>query len=784
MKLSGLSQKEVLERTEKGKINHFHDPNDLTIQDIIAHHTFTFFNLIILILALLVISAGAYKNLLFVGAALCNMFIGIFQEVRAKKTLDRLNIIAESKLLALRDGKEVLISVHEIVLDDILHFKNGNQIVCDSILLEGALEVNESLMTGEADLVEKKVEQKLYSGTFIVSGSGYAQVTAVGKDNIANQILLKGKANTAKKSMLQENIDMILKLVSIIILPLGILIFLAQFFLSHASYSASIMGTVASVSGLIPEGLVLLTSISLALGAVSLAKQQTLVHDIYCIETLAHIDVLCLDKTGTLTENKMKVEKLYRLQDDPFDKEITMLLHTLKDENATIMALRDYFKQPTKEEKAIAVFPFSSERKYSGAVYEHGTYLLGAAQFLFPHGEDHLKEIIDRHTIEGMRVLCFAYSPSKMVNYHIPSDLLPLGLIVLSDQIRPNAKETLRYFRRQDIDIRVISGDAPETVSKIAKKVGIIDVKNYVDASTLDTPEKLKEAALSKTIFGRVTPTQKKEIIRYLQEDGHTVGMTGDGVNDVMALKQADCSIAMAHGSEAAKEVANIVLLDSDFSHLPKVLAEGRKVVHHIQNASSLFLVKTIYSFLITLITLFTFTTYPFKPIQLTFISSLAVGIPSFFLTLEKDYRIVTGVFIVNVLKKALPGAISIVMEVILVSIFCQILKYPQEIRSTMCVLTTISCAFLTLKNIYPLHTKYRRLIYNIMLVMATTAIIIFHNLFELVELDLLCFIFTLALIGLAIFTKPYHEALAVKIINIMSNHFEIFQRKTKSHES
>lgn len=778
MKLTGLSQKDVLERIKNGKINHFHDPNDFTIKDIIAHHTFTFFNLIILILALLVLSAEAYKNLLFVGAAICNMLIGIFQEIRAKRTLDRLNIIAESKLLALRDGKEVLIGVHEIVLNDILHLKNGNQIVCDSILLDGALEVNESLMTGEADLVEKKVGQKLYSGTFIVSGDGYAEVTAVGKDNIANQILLKGKASKAKKSLLQTNIDMILKLVSIIILPLGILIFLAQFFLSHASYSASIMGTVASVSGLIPEGLVLLTSISLALGAVALAKQQTLVHDIYCIETLAHIDVLCLDKTGTLTESKMKVEKLYQLQDNPFDHEMTVLLHSLKDENATITALREYFTQPIEEITPLAIFPFSSERKYSGAVYEKGTYLLGATQFLFPNSEETLKEIIDRHTIEGMRVLCFAYSPTKMIGYHIPNNLIPLGLIVLSDRIRPHAKETLRYFRRQDIDIRIISGDAPETVSKIAKRVGIIDVKNSVDASTLDTPEKLKEAALTKTIFGRVTPTQKKEIIRYLQEGGHIVGMTGDGVNDVMALKQADCSIAMAHGSDAAKEVANIVLLDSDFSHLPNVLSEGRKVVHHIQNASSLFLVKTIYSFLITLITLFTFTTYPFKPIQLTFISSLAVGIPSFFLTLEKDYHIVNGVFIINVLKRALPGAISIVIEVILVSLFCAMFSYPQEIRSTMCVLTTVTCAFITLKTIYPLHTNYRRFIYSIMLLITTSAIVIFHEPFELARLDWLCFMVTLILMATAIPLSRYNKVLSAEVLDFTNNHFSVFSNK------
>ena len=742
MEYKGLNERDVNERIEKGQINVFENPDDLTLKKILKNNICTFFNLIIFILALLVVSSGAYKNLMFVGVAFCNMLIGIVQEVRAMLTLNKLNIIAEAKMVVIRNSQEISIPVSEIVLDDILHIKSGNQIVCDSIILEGAIEVNESLLTGEPDVIEKKMGDKLYSGSFIVAGDAYAQVIHVGKDNLSSKIMLKAKTSTKPKSLLQENIDLILKIVSSIILPLGLLLFATQFFANQSSYSDSIIGTVAGVSGMIPEGLVLLTSVSLALGVVALSKEKTLVHNIYCIETLAHVDVLCLDKTGTLTEGRMRVEKTYRIDDyADIDGMVRKILACLNDENATSQALRDYFGKAENITDLVRPIPFSSERKFSGAVYENETLLMGAIEFLFPDSEEKIKQIISTYTTNGMRVITLARSLQQMEGYQMPSDLKPIALIAISDCIRSNAGETLDYFKQQGVDIRIISGDAPETVSLIARRVGLEDTDNYVDASTFSSFADIQEAVQKYKIFGRVKPTQKKELIMALQNLGHTVGMTGDGVNDVMALKQADCSIAMAEGSEAAKQVSNIVLLDSDFSHMPSVLSEGRKVIHHIQNAASLFLVKTVFSVLITLMTMFTVSQYPFEPIQLTFIGTIAIGLPSLFLTLEKDYTLVSGKFLINVLSKSLPGSLTVFLEIILISIFCAISGYGHDVRSTMCVMMTTLCTMMVLKNVYPLNSFYRRLIFTAISLVGIIFLVLLHEVFVMIILNFHCLI-------------------------------------------
>lgn len=763
MEYKGLNERDVNERIEKGQINVFENPDDLTLKKILKNNICTFFNLIIFILALLVVSSGAYKNLMFVGVAFCNMLIGIVQEVRAMLTLNKLNIIAEAKMVVIRNSQETSIPVSEIVLDDILHIKSGNQIVCDSIILEGAIEVNESLLTGEPDVIEKKMGDKLYSGSFIVAGDAYAQVIHVGKDNLSSKIMLKAKTSTKPKSLLQENIDLILKIVSSIILPLGLLLFATQFFANQSSYSDSIIGTVAGVSGMIPEGLVLLTSVSLALGVVALSKEKTLVHNIYCIETLAHVDVLCLDKTGTLTEGRMRVEKTYRI-DDYADVQgmVRKILACLNDENATSQALRDYFGKAENITDLVRPIPFSSERKFSGAVYENETLLMGAIEFLFPDSEEKIKQIISTYTTNGMRVITLARSLQQMEGYQMPSDLKPIALIAISDCIRSNAGETLDYFKQQGVDIRIISGDAPETVSLIARRVGLEDTDNYVDASTFSSFADIQEAVQKYKIFGRVKPTQKKELIMALQNLGHTVGMTGDGVNDVMALKQADCSIAMAEGSEAAKQVSNIVLLDSDFSHMPSVLSEGRKVIHHIQNAASLFLVKTVFSVLITLMTMFTVSQYPFEPIQLTFIGTIAIGLPSLFLTLEKDYTLVSGKFLINVLSKSLPGSLTVFLEIILISIFCAISGYGHDVRSTMCVMMTTLCTMMVLKNVYPLNSFYRRLIFTAMSIVAIICLVFLHEVFEMIILNFHCLIVFVIL-----------SLLAYTLCSLLTSHME-----------
>lgn len=738
---TGLSREEVKSLKEKGLTNHLEDPNEDTISRIILKNICTFFNFIIFILALLVLSSGQLKNLMFVGVAFCNLAIGIFQEIKAKLTLDRLSLISESKVQVIRDGQVEHIAHQDIVLGDFVCLKSGNQIVADSKVLDGYLEVNESLLTGEADIIEKRPGDMLYSGSYVISGTATTQVIHVGKDNISSKIMLAAKTRTNQKSSLENAINHILKLISILLVPLGILLFATQYFWQDLSYGEAIIGTVASVSGMIPEGLVLLTSIALAIGAINLARQNTLIHDLFCIETLAHVDVLCLDKTGTLTEGKMSVDKVIPIDDHfSIDKIMPQILGALTDDNATNLALKAHFGvKAISYEKAI---PFSSDRKYSAVFFSDHGYFLGAPERLFAHRLEAFEEHINRYTRDGKRILVLARSNQK--NEQLPTDLTPLALIVISDVIRKNAKETLTYFEEQGVDLRIISGDHPQTVSLIAKKAGLANYANYIDATTLCTEKDIEEAVKQYTIFGRVTPLQKRQIVQALQKQGHTVGMTGDGVNDVMALKVADCSIAMSEGSDAAKEISNIVLLDSNFEHLPHVLSEGRKVIHHIQNAASLFLVKTIFSIILAFMTLVIGVAYPFVPIQLTFVSTLAVGIPSFFLTLERDYTIVKGDFYTNVLARALPGALAVFGEIVLVTIFTNYYGYSQDVRSTMCVLLTALCTMLVQKEIYPLVSHYRRMIFTTLSIAIVVGFLVFHQFFEMVRLDFVCTVYLL----------------------------------------
>lgn len=755
---NGLTNKEVEQLKKQGLTNDIDDPNEQTMTSIIISNVCTFFNLIIFILALLVFSSGQLKNLMFVGVALCNLAIGVFQEIKAKVTLDKLSLIAETKVEVIRDGKIEKISHKDLVLGDYFLLKTGNQIVTDSTIIEGYLEVNESLLTGEPDIIEKRPGDQIYSGTFIISGQAIGKAVHVGEDNISNKIAIAAKMKKKQKSVLQDSINKILKLVSILIVPLGLALFISQYFIKDLGYTRSIIGTVASVSGMIPEGLVLLTSVALAIGAINLAKQETLIHDLFCIETLAHVDVLCLDKTGTLTAGKMSVDQVIELNDSITSQQIMpQLLAILNDDNATSQALKAYYG--TKEDNNYTkIIHFSSERKYSGVCFNETTYLFGAPEFLFKKHFNHIQPKIEKYTKEGKRVLLLAKTKNENLD-----TLEIISFIIISDIIRENAKTTLEYFKHQGVDIRIISGDHPSTVSLIAKKTGLEDYNSFIDASTLKTEEQIAEASKKYKIFGRVSPLQKRQIIEALQKQGHTVGMTGDGVNDVMALKAADCSIAMAEGSDAAKEISNIVLLDSDFAHLPSVLGEGRKVIHHIQNASSLFLVKTIFSIILTFMTVCIGFAYPFKPIQLTFVSSVAVGIPSLFLTFEKDYTIIQGDFFINVLSKALPGALAVFIEVSLVTIYTQLFGYNLDVRSTMCVILTALCTMLVQKEIYPLTTHYRRIIFTTLSVLAVVGFLLFHRFFELVKLDMQCTLVSIALGALAF--------LLIKLMHIISSY-------------
>lgn len=594
--MTGLTNEQVQERIAEGKVNFNENPNTRTYKQIVKENTLTFFNFLNAVLLVLVLFVGSYKNSMFVGIIIINTVIGIIQEIRAKKTIDKLAILTESKAVVLRDGKKWSISTEKLVLDDLIYLKTGEQIPADCRIIEGNLEVNESLLTGEADNLGKGEGDELFSGSFVTAGEACCQIIHVGKDNYASQITSEAKEFKRHNSELRNSLNAILKVISIIIVPLGLLLFYKQFYIAGDSVKDSVVSTVAAVLGMIPEGLVLLTSVALTLGALTLAKKKTLVQELYCIETLARVDTLCLDKTGTITEGTMCVERVdvydpnwreselaetvleedtavlaedETLEEGVAEKEISEknlpevsetekesekeigrimgnLMAVLKDQNATADALRKYFAVK-KDMVPTNVIPFSSDRKYSGASFkEQGTYLMGAAQFLFPEGDEALVEKCGQYAEQGFRVLVLAHSPNESVGTELPSGLVPEALLILTDVIRKEAPDTLRFFDSQGVDLKVISGDDPVTVASIAKRAGLKNAEQYVDATTITTQEEMDEAVANYSVFGRVTPQQKKAMVLSLKKQGHTVAMTGDGVNDVLALKEADCSIAMA----------------------------------------------------------------------------------------------------------------------------------------------------------------------------------------------------------------------------------------------
>ena len=769
--MTGLTNEQVQERIAEGKVNFNENPNTRTYKQIIKENTLTFFNFLNAVLLVLVLFVGSYKNSMFVGIIIINTVIGIIQEIRAKKTIDKLAILTESKAVVLRDGKKWSISTEKLVLDDLIYLKTGEQVPADCRILEGSLEVNESLLTGEADNLGKGEGDELFSGSFITAGEACCQIIHVGKDNYASQITSEAKEFKRHNSELRNSLNAILKVISIIIIPLGLLLFYKQFYIVGDSVKDSVVSTVAAVLGMIPEGLVLLTSVALTLGALTLARKKTLVQELYCIETLARVDTLCLDKTGTITEGTMCVEKVEAYdpnwreaelaesileedeagfpeneiseEEDGFgegaaeekaeeevseknlpelsesekesEKEISRimgnLMAVLKDQNATADALRKYF--PAKKDMTPTnVIPFSSDRKYSGASFkEQGTYLMGAAQFLFPEGNDALVEKCSEYAEQGFRVLVLAHSQNESTGTELPLGLVPEGLLILTDVIRKEAPDTLRFFDSQGVDLKVISGDDPVTVSSIAKRAGLKNAEQYVDATTITTQEEMDEAVANYSVFGRVTPQQKKAMVLSLKKQGHTVAMTGDGVNDVLALKEADCSIAMAEGSDAAKNIANVVLLDSNFAAMPHIVNQGRRVVNNIRTAASMFLIKTIFSVLLSLITIFFGEAYPFEPIQMSLISACAVGIPTFLLAQENNYQKIDHTFLRHVFMNAFPAAVTITGCVFAVMVVCQDVYHSNVMLNTACVLVTGWNYMAALKTVYAPLNRYRKLI-------------------------------------------------------------------------
>ena len=791
--MTGLTDEQVNERIEQGKVNADENPNTRTYKQIVRENTLTFFNFLNLVLLVLVLLVGSYKNAFFVCIIIINTLIGIAQEIRAKKTIDKLAILTAKKSIVIREGKKWTVPTEELVLDDLVCLKTGDQVPADAKVLEGSVEVNESLLTGESDNLPKNVGDELFSGSFVTAGEACCQIIHVGKDNYAAQITSEAKEFKRHNSELKNSLNAILKVISIIIVPLGALLFYKQYYIVGNTFKASVVSMVAGVLGMIPEGLVLLTSVALTLGALVLANKKTLVQELYCIETLARVDTLCLDKTGTITEGTMCVERVEpwsesllrnltedkeepdeggMLQDQEIQPEnaetqnpdtgsqteadqaentdetaalqdiheiedmMGNLMYVLKDQNATIDALRKRF--PTKTSMTPEhIIPFSSDRKYSGAVFEdRGTYLMGAAQFLFPEGRENILDVCQKYAEEGLRVLVLAHSAQMADGTELPADLEPVAFLLLTDVIREEAPDTLKFFDSQEVDLKVISGDDPVTVSAIAKRAGLKNAESYVDATTLETEEDVKEAVSKYSVFGRVTPQQKKEMVQALQKQGHTVAMTGDGVNDVLALKEADCSIAMAQGSDAAKNIANVVLLDSNFASMPHIVNQGRRVVNNIRTAASMFLIKTMFSVMLSLLTIFFGNTYPFEPIQMSLISACAVGIPTFLLAQENNYDKIDHTFLRHVFLNAFPAAITISSCVFAIMLVCQNVYHSNAMLSTACVLVTGWNYMAALKTVYaPLNTYRKVIIYGMQFIFFAAAVI-FQKLLALGSLD------------------------------------------------
>lgn len=681
--ITGLTDEEVRQRVEEGLTNRADISTDKTTKEIVISNVFTYFNLIFLVITILLIMVGSFRNLTFLPIIIGNTVIGIVQEIRAKKTLEKMSLLNAPRADVIRNGSVKQISTEELVKDDVILLTAGKQICADAVVISGNIQVNESLLTGEADEVEKTEGSTLMSGSFVVSGECYARLEKVGNESYISKLSLEAKSMGGKEqSEMIRSINLIVKWVGIVIIPIGLILFWQSHFVNGESITKSVTSTVAAIIGMIPEGLYLLTTVALALSTMKLARKKVLLHDMKSIETLARVDVLCVDKTGTITEPDMKLKEIFLCKNSGADGTQTALtLDELKslildyanasvDNNATMLALKAYAADALTNNTsalhrtAVSQQAFSSSLKYGSVTFSDGTYLLGAPEFIMHEDFACIEEEIIPYADKGDRVLLFARYNGENVENGINGSVTPLGFVALANPIRANAVKTFEYFKSQGVAIKVISGDNPRTVSRIAIQAGIESAESFVDAATLDTEDKIADAVNKYTVFGRVTPKQKKQLVKALQAKGHTVAMTGDGVNDILAMKDADCSVAMASGSEAAAQAAQVVLLDSDFAHMPDVVYEGRRVVNNIQRSASLFLVKNIFSLLLSLFSVILMVTYPLEPAQVSLISMFTIGVPGFLLALEQNKDRIKGHFITNVMLKALPGGLTDVIAV------------------------------------------------------------------------------------------------------------------------
>lgn len=762
-KLKGLSEEQVLELNEKGFVNYNTDVKTKSIGQIIMMNFFTLFNFLNFGLALAIFLVGSYKNLLFLGVVFCNTLISTIQEIRSKKVIDKLSLLNESKATVIRNGMEKQIGIHEIVLGDIIKLRAGNQIVTDSKILNGEILVNESLITGESESITKNKGMEILSGSFVASGSCLAEVIHVGADNYTAQISAEAKYIKKVNSEIMNFINKIIKYISIAIIPIGVLLFFGQ--MDSGSFSDTVVHVVAALIGMIPEGLVLLTSTVLAISVIRLSKYNVLVQELYCIETLARVDTICLDKTGTITKGEMEVSKLVPLNGTNMNEivdALSMMSYHMDNDNQTMEAISKKYARKN-DHKVLEIVPFSSQAKWSGISFEEESYILGAPEIVLKDTSKIDKEL-NLYTSSNRTVLLGKVN--HKLNKTLPLDVEPMALVIINDKVRLEARATLEYFKEQGVDIKLISGDNPKTVAGVAEKVGLTGIK-YIDMSKCDEP--IIDIVDDYNVFGRVKPKQKKEIVMALKAHGHTVAMTGDGVNDVLALKEADCSVAMNSGSDAARNVSQLVLLDSNFSSMPKVVAEGRRSINNIQRSSSLFLCKTTYATLLAILFVFLPLSYPFEPIQLTLTSVVTIGIPSFILALEPNNERINGKIIMNVLKRSLPTALTIVANILIIMSLPYIIRLTEDEVSTLCVLLTGLTGFILLYRISVPFNAIRRCLFVFLLVLFSIGAIFFRELFSLTILTPKLLILTVALF-----------MIAITLFNIFTDLFYKISKKVK----
>lgn len=714
-KIVGLSNAEVQERIASGKVNGDQNVKTKSVAQILRTNIITFFNLLFVAISVILLffvpkNMDGLSNFGFLLVVITNLFMGIFQELKAKRTIDKLSLLSAPKVVAIRNGEKVNIALKDIVLDDYIELASGSQICADAVVVEGTIEVNESLITGESDPITKCVGDELLSGSFVISGTAVSKVIHVGQDNYATKITMGAKKLKAQNSEIATSLTKFIKIMSVILVPLGVALFCVKYFMQNNELNETVLTVMGTLIGMIPSGLVALTSAVFCVSVVKLSRHNTLAQDLYCSEILARVDVLCLDKTGTITEGKMEVTEIVEKSGslEEIKNALASLVNNVGDTNPTALAIKDYTVKLTNYQNAVSVVPFSSQRKYSGINLENGSLLMGATEFIFKDMSPELKEEIESYSARGMRVIAVASGTSQMIDNALPEGLELMGLVLIADKIRAEAKDTLNFFKEQGVTIKIISGDNPITVKSVAARAGLEDAENYVDASTLTTEEMVYEAAEKYTIFGRVSPDQKLMLVKALKQKGHTVGMTGDGVNDVLALREADCSIAVASGSDASKNVSKLVLLDDNFASMPKVVAEGRRCINNLQRSAALFLIKTLYNCAFAFIFMILSASLPFAPKNLTLVGYITIGPPAFILALEPNREIVKGRFMPTVIRNALPCSIAIVLAVLTVYLAAPALTLSEAQLSTVCVIVTVAIGLTFIVKLCIPFTKLR----------------------------------------------------------------------------